>query len=69
MSQKIAELDMYYQLEDIAMRESFRQAYDNMKILQNQITALENALAVNTAENSALQAQIQNLQTQINQLS
>jgi len=66
MSQKIAELDMYYQLEDIAMRESFRQAYDNMKILQNQVTAIEDALALNTAE---LQAQIQNLQTKINQLS
>ena len=65
MSQKIAELDMYYQLEDIAMRESFRQAYDNMKILQNQVTAIEDALALNTAE---LQAQIQNLQTKINQL-
>jgi len=66
MSQKIAELDMYYQLEDIAMRESFRQAYDNMKILQNQVTAIEDALAFNTAE---LQAQIENLQTKINQLS
>jgi len=65
MSQKIAELDMYYQLEDIAMRESFRQAYDNMKILQNQVTAIEDALAFNTAE---LQAQIENLQTKINQL-
>ena len=65
MSQKIAELDMYYQLEDIAMRESFRQAYDNMKILQNQVTAIEDALALNTAE---LQAQIENLQTKINQL-
>lgn len=41
MSQKIADLESYYLIKDSTIREVFRQAFENQRILQEQITELK----------------------------
>ena len=41
MSQRIADLESYYLIQDQTVREVFRQAYENQRVLQTQVDDLK----------------------------
>lgn len=56
MSQKIADLESYYLIKDSTIREVFRQAFENQRILQTQLVELKTLIAEATDLPSLQQA-------------
>lgn len=44
MSQRIADLESYYLIQDQTVREVFRQAFENQRILQTQLDELKESI-------------------------
>ena len=58
MSQRIADLESYYLIQDQTVREVFRQAYENQRVLQTQVDDLKE-LIKNSADLQTLQNSLQ----------